>query len=136
MRPRGYIRWTNASGCGSVGAMAKMEHFEIPVDDIARAQAFYTSVLGFDYEPWGDEMGLLRQPQDEGVNGDLHVRGATPHPTVVFTVDRIEDTVALAVAAGGEQIGEIQPMSETARWVYIKDSEGNIIGLYDEISAA
>jgi hypothetical protein len=44
--------------------MAKVEHFEIPVDDIARAQAFYTSVLGFDYEPWGDEMGLLRQPQD------------------------------------------------------------------------
>ena len=26
--------------------MAKMEHFEIPVDDIARAQAFYRGVLG------------------------------------------------------------------------------------------
>ena len=116
--------------------MAKVEHFEIPVDDIARAQAFYTSVLGFDYEPWGDEMGLLRQPQDEGVNGDLHLRGATPHPTVVFTVDRIEDTVALALANGGEQLGEIQPLSENSRWVYIKDSEGNIIGLYDEISVA
>jgi predicted enzyme related to lactoylglutathione lyase len=73
--------------------MAKVEHFEIPVDDIARAQAFYTSVLGFGYEAWGDEMGMLRQPQDEGVN-------------------------------------------ENSRWVYIKDSEGNIIGLYDEISVA
>lgn len=116
--------------------MAKVEHFEIPVDDIARAQAFYSSVLGFDYEPWGDEMGMLKQPQDAGINGDLHVRGATPHPTVVFTVDRIEDTVALAVTAGGEQVGEIQPLSENSRWVYIKDSEGNLIGLYDEISAA
>ena len=116
--------------------MAIVEHFEIPVDDIARAQAFYTSVLGFGYEPWGDEMGMLRQPQDEGVNGDLHLRGATPHPTVVFTVDRIEDTVALAVANGGQQLGEIQPLSESSRWVYIKDSEGNIIGLYDEISVA
>ena len=54
----------------------------------------------------------------------------------MFTVDRIEDTVALAVAAGGEQIGEIQPMSETARWVYIRDSEGNLIGLYDDTAAA
>ena len=116
--------------------MAKVEHFEIPVDDIARAQAFYTSVLGFGYEPWGEEMGMLRQPQDEGVNGDLHLRGATPHPTVVFTVDRIEDTVALALANGGQQLGEIQPLSENSRWVYIKDSEGNIIGLYDEISVA
>lgn len=116
--------------------MAKVEHFEIPVDDIVRAQAFYRSVLEFEYEPWGEEMGMLKQPQDAGINGDLHLRGATPHPTVVFTVDRIEDTVALAVAAGGQQIGEIQPLSETSRWVYIKDSEGNIVGLYDEISAA
>jgi len=116
--------------------MAKAEHFEIPVDDIARAQAFYSAVLGFDYEPWGDEMGMLKQPQDGGINGDLHVRGATPHPTVVFTVERIEDTVALAITAGGEQVGEIQPLSESSRWVYIKDSEGNLIGLYDEFSAA
>ncbi|MCH6232052.1 VOC family protein [Microbacterium sp. CFH 31415] len=116
--------------------MAKMEHFEIPVDDIARAQAFYRSVLGYEWEPWGDEMGLLRQPDGEGVNGDLHMRGPTPHPTVVFTVDKIEDAVALAVSHGGEQLGEIEPMGETARYVYLKDSEGNIIGLYDEISAA
>ena len=113
-----------------------MEHFEIPVDDIARAQEFYSSVLGYEYEPWGDEMGVLRQPQGEGVNGDLHLRSETPHPTVVFTVDRIEDTVALAVARGGEQIGQIQPLDEKSRWVYIKDSEGNLIGLFDEVAAA
>lgn len=116
--------------------MAKMEHFEIPVDDIGRAQAFYGAVLGYEYQPWGDEMGMLRQPQDEGVNGDLHQRGPTPHPTVVFTVDKIEDTVAIAVAHGGELVGEIEPMGESARYAYIKDSEGNLIGLYDEISAA
>ncbi len=115
--------------------MAKMEHFEIPVDDIARAQTFYRAVLGYEYQPWDDEMGMLLQPDGEGVNGDLHVRGATPHPTVVFTVDRIEDVVAAATAHGGERIGEIQPMGEGARWVYIRDSEGNLIGLYDEASA-
>lgn len=116
--------------------MAKMEHFEIPVDDIARAQSFYRTVLGFDYEPWGDEMGMLRQPQGEGVDGDLHLRSTAPHVTVVFTVDRIEDTVAEAVAHGGEQVGDIQPLGENSRWVYIRDSEGNLIGLYDEIAAA
>lgn len=116
--------------------MAKMEHFEIPVDDIARAQAFYTTVLGFDYEPWGDDMGMLKQPDDEGVNGDLHLRSVTPHPTVVFTVDKIEDTLALAVANGGELLGDIEPMGETARYAYFRDSEGNIVGLYDEVSVA
>ena len=44
--------------------------------------------------------GCCGSRRSEGVNGDLHVRGATPHPTVVFTVDRIEDTVAVAVASG------------------------------------
>lgn len=116
--------------------MAKMEHFEIPVDDIDRAQAFYRTVLGYEYEPWGDDMGMLRQPAGEGVDGDLHMRGATPHPTVVFTVDRIEDVVASAIAQGGEQIGDIQPLAGTSRWVYIRDSEGNIIGLYDEAGAS
>ncbi len=116
--------------------MAKVEHFEIPVDDIARAKAFYEEVLEYRYEPWGDEMGMLTQPEGEGVNGDLHVRGSLPHPTVVFTVDNIEATVALAIEHGGEQLGEIQPMSETTRWVYIKDSEGNIIGLFDEVATS
>lgn len=121
---------------GTLWVMAKMEHFEIPVDDIQRAQTFYRDVLGFDYEPWGDEMGMLKQPDEEGVDGDLHVRGPVAHPTVVFTVDRIEDTLAAAVAAGGEQIGEIEVMDESSRYVYLRDSEGNVIGLYDEVSAA
>ena len=116
--------------------MAKMEHFEIPVDDIARAQSFYTTVLGYEYEAWGDEQGMLRQPEGAGVGGDLHMRGPTPHPTVVFTVDRIEDTLALVLANGGNQLGAIESMGETARYAYIRDSEGNIIGLYDDISAA
>ena len=115
--------------------MAFVEHFEIPAEDIGRAQSFYKNVLDYDYEPWGDDMGMLLQPEDKGINGDLHERGAVPHPTVVFTVDNIEQTVAKAVAAGGSKLGEIQPLTEDSRWVYIKDSEGNIIGLFDKVSA-
>jgi predicted enzyme related to lactoylglutathione lyase len=113
--------------------MAKVTHFEIPADDIQRAQSFYREALGFGYEPWGEDMGMLNQPNGEGINGDLHLRGATPHPTVVFEVDRIEETIELVVANGGSQLGDIQNLDENSRWVYIKDSEGNIIGLYDEV---
>ena len=112
--------------------MAKVEHFEIPADDLPRAQTFYREVLGFAYEPWGEDSGLLRSPDAAGINGDLHQRGPTPHPTVVFTVDRLEDTIEAAVAHGGELIGSIEQMTETARWAYIRDSEGNLIGIYDE----
>ena len=116
--------------------MAKVEHFEIPTDDIKRAQNFYREVFQFSYESWGDEMGVIRAPEEGGINGDIHLRGETPHPTVVFTVDSIEETVATVIANGGELIGEIQALTETSRWAYIRDSEGNIVGLYDEVASA
>ncbi len=111
--------------------MAKATHFEIPVDDIKRAQTFYEQALGFNYSPWGDEMGMLEQPESEGINGDLHLRSEVPHPTVVFEVDKIEETIELVKAHGGEQVGEIVPLDENSRYVYIKDSEGNLVGLFD-----
>ncbi|WBU36696.1 VOC family protein [Homoserinibacter sp. YIM 151385] len=112
----------------------KVEHFEIPADDIARAQAFYAAVFGFEYEPWGEEEGMLRT--GGGIDGDLHLRSAVPHPTVVITVASIEATVELIIAHGGELIGEIRSMSETARYAYVRDSEGNVIGVYDEVADA
>ena len=111
--------------------MAKVEHFEIPADDIARASAFYREVFGFSYEPWGDEMGVIRTGSDDGINGDLHLRGTAPHPTIVITVDNLEQTLESVKANGGEQLGEIQQLDEKSRWVYFKDSEGNIVGAYD-----
>ena len=68
--------------------------------------------------------------------GDLHQRSQVDHPTIVVTVDRIEETVAVAVEHGGEQLGEIQPLGESGRWVYLRDSEGNTIGLFDNAGAA
>lgn len=111
--------------------MAKVEHFEIPADDVERASAFYRDVFGFTYEPWGDDMGMIRTGSDDGINGDIHKRGGVTHPTIVITVDNLEDTLAAVIANGGEQVGEIEPMGETARYVYFKDSEGNTVGAYD-----
>ncbi|HET8958625.1 MAG TPA: VOC family protein [Microcella sp.] len=112
--------------------MAKVEHFEIPVENIERARAFYREVLEFTYEPWDADMGMLNQPDGEGINGDLHIRGSLGHPTVVFTVDDLEETIDRARRSGGELIGDIQPMGETSRWAYIRDSEGNTIGLFSD----
>jgi uncharacterized protein len=116
--------------------MAKVEHFEIPADDVPRAAAFYREVFAFGYEPWGDSnMGMLRATEG-GISGDLHPRSDAPHPTVVFTVDNIEETIAAVIANGGAQFTDIQPLGETSRWAYVKDSEGNIVGIYDEAPTA
>lgn len=111
--------------------MAKIEHFEIPADDMKRAQDFYGKVFGFTFEEWDPDNVMVHTGSDEGIGGDIHKRGVVPHPTVVITVDNIEETVAAIVAEGGEQVGEIQPLDESSRYGYFRDSEGNMIGIYD-----
>ena len=114
--------------------MASVEHFEIPADDMNRASAFYSAVFGFRYEPWGEDMGMLMTGSAEGINGDLHQRDTSPHPTIVITVDNIEASIAAVIENGGERVGEIQPLDATSRWAYVRDSEGNLIGLFDRVS--
>lgn len=109
--------------------MASVEHFEIPADDVERAQTFYGNVFGFTYEPWGDDMGMLMT--GGGINGDVHQRGVVPHPTVVITVDDIEQTLSAIVEAGGERVGEIVAMSEQMRYAYFRDTEGNLVGVVE-----
>ena len=107
--------------------MASVDHFEVPADDIDRARAFYTKVFGFSYEPWGDDMGMLRT--GGGIDGDIHQRDVAPHPTFVITVENIEQTLAEIVAAGGAQVGDIEAMSDVMRYAYFTDSEGNLVGV-------
>lgn len=115
-----------------IGVMASVEHFEIPADDVARAQAFYGKVFGFTFEDWGDGNIMLHTGSDDGINGDIHQRGPVAHPTVVISVEDLEETIAAVAEGGGELVGEIQSMGETARYAYVKDSEGNVIGLYSD----
>jgi predicted enzyme related to lactoylglutathione lyase len=112
--------------------MAHVEHFEIPADDVGRATSFYETVFGWSMEAWDDENIMISA--GDGIGGDIHKKQALAHPTVVVTVDRIEDTIALIEANGGQVVGDIQPLGESGRWVYVKDSEGNTIGLYDEVA--
>ena len=110
--------------------MAKVEHFEIPADDVARAQAFYGEVFGFTFEAWDPDNVMINSP-DGGIGGDIHKRAGLSHPTVVITVDNLEDTLAGVIAHGGEQVGPIEDLTENSRYAYFRDSEGNTVGVYD-----
>ena len=110
--------------------MAKVEHFEIPADDVERAQTFYGEVFGFTFQAWDADNIMIGAP-DGGIGGDIHKRAGLPHPTVVITVDNLEDTLAEVIAHGGEQVGPIEDLDEKSRYAYFRDSEGNIVGVYD-----
>ena len=121
---------------GNAGPMGKVQHFELPADDVERAQAFYAKVFGWTYEDYGPDMAMVDAAGAEGetgvIGGDIFKR-ETPGdvPTVVLTVDSIEDSLSAIEAAGGSRAGDIQSIPEMGRFAYFIDPEGNRIGVWD-----
>ncbi|WP_168220112.1 MULTISPECIES: VOC family protein [unclassified Salinibacterium] len=115
---------------------AIVNHFEIPADDLERAQSFYAEVFGWKMENWGDG-NIMVEAAEGGIGGDIHQRGSdVPHPTFVITVDRIEDAVAAITAKGGQMVSAILTMQGMGRYAYFKDSEGNLLGVWDTVTDA
>jgi predicted enzyme related to lactoylglutathione lyase len=120
--------------------MGKVQHFEIPADDVSRAKAFYAGVFGWTFTEWDADNLMISPGGDEGevgvIGGDIHRRERPEAPTVVITVDAIEDALEQVEKAGGRRDGEIQELDETSRYAYFIDPEGNRIGVYDSTSHA
>jgi predicted enzyme related to lactoylglutathione lyase len=66
------------------------------------------------------------------IGGDIYKRDKPQVPTVVVTVDSIEDALDAILKAGGTRLGEIESLGDVGRYAYFTDPEGNRIGLWDE----
>jgi len=118
-------------------------HFEIPADNPERARKFYSATFGWkmqhmpemDYTMVStgstDAQGM---PADPGViNGGMAKRGGpVVHPVVTIMVDEITASEKAIEKNGGKVIQKKQPIGDGAMGftAYFKDSEGNIIGLF------
>ena len=128
--------------------MDKVQHFEIPVDDIERARKFYEA--SFDWKtsefpmPSGRYIGLHTGPVDEKnmwkepgfINGGMFERGAkfpVTGPTVAMTVADIEATLQKVLAAGGVVVMPPQKIAEMGIYAYVKDTEGNVVGVWQNL---
>lgn len=114
--------------------MAKVVHFEIPVDDPQRAAAFYREVLGWDVSRFGDlAYWLVRagEPDEPGADGALVARGDLHEtPILIVGVPDIDEALAGAERAGGAILQARQPIPGVGWSAYLRDSEGNTIGLF------
>ncbi len=74
--------------------MSRPVHFEIPVDDQARAAAFYTAAFGWEIQQWEGAPYWLATtgPDDQpGIHGALGLRGeGFEVPMFVIGVDDVE----------------------------------------------
>ncbi len=121
--------------------MSRIVHFEIPADDPERAIQFYESVFGWRIEKWEGPIEywlIMTGPEDEpGIDGGL-ARREDPATTIENFIDTKDlDASLKAVAAQGGEITRPKMAVPGVGWVaYIKDTEGNIIGLMQSDQAA
>lgn len=114
--------------------MGKVVHFEIPVDDPDRARRFYETAFGWSFQGYGDQPYWLTSIGPDGaagIEGALIGRGDIhQHPVVVVDVDDIDAAVRSAVDAGAEQLGDRQAVPTMGWSAYVRDPEGNVIGIW------
>jgi predicted enzyme related to lactoylglutathione lyase len=120
--------------------VSRVMHFEIPVDDPARAARFYGDVFGWAVDKWGlvDYWTMTTGAEPgPGAEGALTPRSEAPEGVMVYVgVDDIGAAIAKVRAAGGETLTQSLPVPGMGWMARIRDSEGNIVGLFQEEPAA
>jgi len=126
--------------------MGKVTHFEVPVDDFDRAKKFYADAFDWKFMeiPMGeqgtyimahttetDEKGMTNQPNV--INGALISRQTQPQTNITLTVDDINAGLEAVLAAGGEKLMDPVQVGNFGMHFYAKDSEGNVIGVWQDL---
>jgi len=128
--------------------MPRVVHFEIHADNPERALRFYSALFGWEFTKWDGPMDywmIKTGPDSEpGINGGM-VRRMGPPPVegqavncycCTVTVPSVDDYVAKATAGGGT-VAVPKMAIPTVGWLaYVKDTEGNILGLMTPDSTA
>jgi hypothetical protein len=115
-------------------------YFEIPVTDIERAMAFYTSVFGFKFELEeidGYQMALFPFSEEAlGITGAL-AKGDIYVPSqngnlIYIGVEDIHETLSKADALNAEILYPVKDNGPLGFVAEIEDSEGNRIALHQK----
>ncbi len=120
--------------------MARVIHFEIPVDDAERATKFYSSVFLWKIEKsplmdyWLANTGPDKEP---GINGAL-----TPRENMIKTttntigVTSVDESLKKITKAGGKAVTPKTPIQGIGYFAYCLDTEGNLFGIMQADASA
>jgi predicted enzyme related to lactoylglutathione lyase len=122
--------------------MGGVVHFEIPADDMDRAQQFYKSAFGWQISSIPDinyamvtttDVDEQSRPKEPGaINGGMFKRdGDVTNPTIVVDVEDIDETLKTLEGLGATTLSPKQPVMDMGFSAYFRDPEGNIIGLWE-----
>ena len=121
--------------------MPRIVHFEIPADNTERAKKFYEKVFGWKITSM-PEMNYFsvittpidkkRMPKERGaLNGGMMKRSLmVKNPVVTISVKSIDTALKKLAKAGGKVTAKKMSIGEMGYIAYFKDTEGNVIGLW------
>jgi predicted enzyme related to lactoylglutathione lyase len=113
---------------------ARFRHFAVCADDLRRARAFYETVFGWTFVPWGPPDFSQIPNAGTGLMGALHLRRevepglAMPGFEVTFGVHDLMAAIAAIEVGGGRLLAPPHHLDTVGELVYFQDSEGNIAG--------
>ena len=118
----------------------RVVHFEIPFDDQKRATAFYADAFGWQVNAMPEMSYVLAStgPSDDGppsepgfINGGMLERGLpVGSPVLVVDVEDVDAALKTIERLGGTTVTAKQAVGEMGFAAYFKDSEGNVMGLW------
>ena len=129
--------------------MDKVVHFEIPVDDAARAREFYGSAFDWDLNEMdmggGNMYTTVTTTADR--RGDAAPDGARRDQRRSDAADRvtrpprwsrsastsIDESLKKVEAGGGSTVQPRTEIPDMGAFAYFKDSEGNVVGLWENL---
>jgi hypothetical protein len=116
-------------------------HFEVPVDDLERAQSFYREAFGWRLTAMPemaytivttaavDEQGRPTEPG--AINGGILIRQApVTSPVIVINVDDVDSALARVRDLGGNVLQPKTAVGDMGYSAYFTDPEGNVTGLW------
>jgi predicted enzyme related to lactoylglutathione lyase len=120
---------------------ARVVHFEIPFDDADRARSFYRDVfdwqimampeMGYNMVSTGptSDQGMPTEPGFIG-GGMLQRQAPVTTPVITLQVDDIDAALVAVEKHGGTSLGEKMAVGDMGFAAYFNDSEGNLMGLW------
>ena len=124
--------------------MNSVVHFEIPADDMNRAETFYSKVFNCEIQampemnytivrtaPSDPQTHMLKEPG--AINGGMMQRTErVTGPVITLRVKDIKQACEDVKKAGGDVVTEPWSIGEMGFAAYFKDTEGNVLGLWQD----
>ncbi|HEX2175878.1 MAG TPA: VOC family protein [Nocardioidaceae bacterium] len=121
----------------------RVVHFEVPFDDGERARSFYQDVFGWKLNEMPEmsyTIAMTGPVSDSGmssepgyINGGMYSResGYPASPVITVDVASIDETLTRIEHEGGSTVLAKQAVGDMGFAAYFKDSEGNVLGLWE-----